>query len=77
VEGVQPVFDGPFFNEFVVRLNRPVKEVNGELLKLGIIGGYDLGRSYPELENHMLIAVTEMRTKEEIDQLAEALEGLL
>ncbi|WP_124727163.1 aminomethyl-transferring glycine dehydrogenase subunit GcvPA [Staphylospora marina] len=77
VKGLETVFDGPFFNEFVVKLSRPVKEVNKALLDRGIIGGYDLGVTYPELENHMLIAVTEMRTKEEIDQLAEALEGLL
>lgn len=51
-----------------MKLNKPVHEVNESLLEKGIIGGYDLGRDYPELENHMLIAVTELRTKEEIDQ---------
>lgn len=63
----------PFFNEFVVELSRPVKEVNERLLKEGIIGGYDLGCDYG-LENHMLVAVTEQRTKEEIDRFVEALE---
>jgi glycine dehydrogenase subunit 1 len=66
-------FEGPFFNEFVVKLNKPVQEVNKKLLEKGIIGGYDLGRDYPELEQHMLIAVTELRTKEEIDTFAEEL----
>lgn len=65
--GFEVVFDGPSFNEFVVKINRPVQDVNKELLKKGIIGGYDLGRDYPDLENHMLIAVTEQRTKAEID----------
>ncbi len=61
------VFEGPSFNEFVVKLNKSIKEINQELLTKQIIGGYDLGRDYPELANHMLIAVTELRTKEEID----------
>lgn len=65
--GFDIVFEGPSFNEFVVKLNKPVKEVNQKLLESGIIGGYDLGRDYPGLENHMLVAVTELRTKEEID----------
>ena len=55
------------FNEIVVKLNKPVKEMNQKLLASNIIGGYDLGRDYPELQNHVLIAVTEQRTKEEID----------
>lgn len=62
-------FQGPHFNEIVVKTNKPVLEINKKLLEKGIIGGYDLGLEYPELENHTLIAVTELRTKEEIDQL--------
>ncbi|XJZ29108.1 aminomethyl-transferring glycine dehydrogenase subunit GcvPA [Bacillota bacterium Lsc_1132] len=65
--GFEIVNDGPSFNEFILKLNRPVKEVNKLLLQKGIIGGYDLGRDDPELANHMLVAVTEQRTKEEID----------
>ena len=64
------VFDGAIFNEFVVKFNHPISEVNKRLLTKNIIGGYDLGRDYPELENHMLIAVTELRTKEEMDMFA-------
>ncbi|ATO28322.1 aminomethyl-transferring glycine dehydrogenase subunit GcvPA [Bacillus atrophaeus] len=67
--GLSVVFDGPIFNEFVVKLEDSVKAVNKRLLDKGIIGGYDLGLSYPELTHHMLIAVTELRTKEEIDAL--------
>lgn len=44
-----------------------MKEINAALLEKAIIGGYDLGRSYDELEGHMLVAVTEQRMKEEID----------
>jgi glycine dehydrogenase subunit 1 len=67
--GIEVVYEGHSFNEFVVKLNKPVKEINQALLQKGIIGGYDLGRDYPELANHMLIAVTEQRSKEEIDTL--------
>ena len=76
IDRVEPLFDQPFFNEFALRLNRPVAEVNRVLFKEGIIGGYDLGRDYPEWAGSMLIAVTDMRTKEEIDELARVLEGL-
>lgn len=67
--GFDIVYDGHSFNEFVVKLNKQVKEINQALLQKGIIGGYDLGRDYPELANHMLVAVTEQRSKEEIDTL--------
>ncbi len=77
VNGVEIVFNAPFFNEFVLRLNRPVPEVLGKLLTEKIIGGYNLSKDYPELGNAILIAVTELRTKEEIDSLAKRLEGIL
>lgn len=65
--GFELVYDGPSFNEFIVKVTKPVKEINQQLLTKGIIGGYDLGRDFPELERHMLVAITELRTKEEID----------
>nr|MDH3153880.1 aminomethyl-transferring glycine dehydrogenase subunit GcvPA [Bacillus licheniformis] len=67
--GLEVAFEGPMFNEFVIRLNEPVEKANERLLEKNIIGGYDLGASYPDLKRHMLIAVTELRTKEEIDTL--------
>lgn len=74
--GMEVVFDGPSFNEFVLNLNKPIKEINHLLLQKGIIGGYDLSRDYPELNGHMLIAVTELRTKEEIDTFVKELGDL-
>lgn len=71
--GIEVVFNGPSFNEFVIKLANPVKKVNEKLIKKGIIGGYDLGLTYPELEKHMLVAVTELRTKEEIDMFVKEL----
>lgn len=75
-KGLEVVFASPFFNEFAVKLSKPVAEVNKNLLAAGIIGGYDLGLDYPEFADHMLLAVTELRTKEEIDQLAQELEAI-
>ncbi|MDT2045492.1 glycine dehydrogenase (aminomethyl-transferring) [Priestia aryabhattai] len=74
--GVDVVFNGPFFNELVVKLPQSSKEVNQKLLAKHIIGGYDLGRDYHELKDHMLLAFTELRTKEEIDQLVKELGDL-
>jgi glycine dehydrogenase subunit 1 len=74
LEGYDVVSDGPFFKEFVVRCPLPVSEINAALLdEYGIVGGYDLGRDYPELKDHMLICVTEMNSRAEIEQLADAL----
>ncbi|NMC11622.1 MAG: aminomethyl-transferring glycine dehydrogenase subunit GcvPA [Chloroflexi bacterium] len=63
----------PFFHEFVVRCDKPIDEINEHLLEHNILGGYDLGLDYPAMKNHMLIAVTEMNTKDEIDSLVEIL----
>ncbi|MGE7687136.1 aminomethyl-transferring glycine dehydrogenase subunit GcvPA [Peribacillus simplex] len=75
-KGFTIINEAPFFNEFVVELPRPVKEVNAKLLKAGIIGGFDLESDYG-FGNQMLLAVTEQRTKEEIDQFVDALEAIV
>jgi glycine dehydrogenase subunit 1 len=62
-----------FFNEFVVHCPRPVAEINARLLEKGIIGGLDLAPYYPHLGNAMLVAVTEMNTRAQIDALTKAL----
>ncbi len=69
--------DHPFIKEFVVQCPGPVQEINDELLyHFGIIGGYDLGTDYPNRENHMLLCVTEMNSKDEIDSLVLALDAI-
>lgn len=79
LKGVTASFHAPTFNEFALRLpeGTDVSKLQDNLLAAGFIAGYDLGRDYPELAGHMLIAVTEQRTKEEIDQFVHTLEGLL
>jgi len=73
VKGFSICFDTPFFHEFSVCCPRPVAEINAHLLEHGFIGGYDLGQDYPSLKDHLLIAVTEMNTRDEIDALVSAL----
>lgn len=75
-EGFDPVFNAPFFKEFIVKSTVPPQELNRLLLESGIIGGYPLVESYPELENGWLVAVTEKRTREEIDFLVETAGGI-
>lgn len=61
------VLEGTSFNEFVVEFNKSITEVNKALAEEEIIGGFDLSVVSNKFENHMLIAVTELRTKDEID----------
>ncbi|MBV9404059.1 MAG: glycine dehydrogenase, partial [Acidobacteriaceae bacterium] len=67
------VFEGPFFNEFVVRTNgKSPEEINSGLLKQKIIGGLALDRFYPELKRSMLLCATEMNKREDMDTVAAA-----
>ncbi|MEP7359321.1 MAG: glycine dehydrogenase, partial [Anaerolineales bacterium] len=66
-----------FFQEFVVRCPRPVAEINQALYDdYDVIGGYDLGQDYPELADCMLVCVTEMNDRDQIDLLVDALREL-
>jgi len=73
LDGYEILMERPFFKEFVVRCPAPVAEINDKLLDWGIIGGYDLEQDYPHLKNSMLLCVTEVNSREEIDYLVEAL----
>lgn len=70
-------FNAPCYKEIVVDFGKDVTELNAKLLEKGFLGGYDLGRDYPELKGNMLICVTEKRSKEEIDGFINALEEVL
>jgi glycine dehydrogenase subunit 1 len=63
----------PFFNEFLVECPIPAEEINEKLLDFGIIAGYAIGNDYPGMENCLLVAVTEVNSKQEIDLLVETL----
>ncbi len=73
LEGFEIAFNSPFFHEFAVKCPRPISEINAQLQQKNIIGGYDLGTEYSDLENVMLLCCTEKRTREEMDLLVETL----
>jgi len=72
----KPLFDKPFFMEFALTSDKDVGELNKELREENIAGGYHLGKDYPQYNNAVLYAVTEKRTKAEIDKLSNVLEGM-
>ncbi len=72
----EKVSDAPFVKEFAVKaLNENVAHINKRLLEHGIIGGMELERLFPELRGYWLIAVTEKRTKKEIDNMVRIAAG--
>jgi len=73
VDGVAPLHGAPVVREFAVRLDAPVERVLDRCAERGIAAGYPLGRDYPEYGDALLVAITERRTPEQIDLLAEAL----
>ncbi len=72
--GWKPVYGGAFFNEFMFRTPVPPKKLQEALAERKILGPIDVGRFYPELDGVAMFAVTEKRTKAEIDNLVAALE---
>ena len=67
-------YAAPVFNELVVRSKGPdAAEVLGGLAERDIIGGIDLGRFRDEWRKDLLVAVTELHTREELDRLLDAL----
>jgi glycine dehydrogenase subunit 1 len=74
VPGVSLRFDAPFFKEFTLRLPRPPERVAARVARAGLLAGLPLKAFDRKLADCLLVAVTEKRTKAEIDRLAEALE---
>ncbi len=77
IRGCRLVFSSPTFNEFVLGVQGEPERVLERLKGEKVLGGFPLGRFYPEMNHHLLVTVTEMKTKEEIDRWAEALEKAL
>jgi glycine dehydrogenase subunit 1 len=71
--GVSLLHARPVVREFAVRLDAPVDRVIARCREQGINPGFPLDREYPEHADALLVAITERRTKSEIDRLAEAL----
>lgn len=76
LDNVQALFEGPIFKEFAIKTKASSEKVLQALLKAGILGGYSLSSTDYGLENAILIAVTEKRTKEEIDKLVSVMGGV-
>jgi glycine dehydrogenase subunit 1 len=77
VAGVKRVFHDPAFHELVLRLPQPVNQVLAELAKFNIQGGYALGATYPELNDCLLVCVTETKTTLDLDEYADKLQFVL
>ncbi|MDQ6802438.1 MAG: aminomethyl-transferring glycine dehydrogenase subunit GcvPA [Acidobacteriota bacterium] len=68
IRAVKIVFNGPIYNEFVVRTPFPAHEILRELERDKILGGIPLGDFYPDQENDFLVAVTELHSREQLDR---------
>lgn len=77
IPGVMPAFKGPFFSEFAIVTPKPAKRVLKQLSERGILGGLDLSESAASLNNGILVAVTEMNRKDELDTYATELQSVL
>ncbi len=77
VKGVRRCFEGPYFHEAVVLLDRPVTGVLRELASRGVLGGFDLTEHYPELGAALLVCATETKTAADVDAYATALSEAL
>lgn len=75
LDGFEVKFNGSSFNEFVITCSEPVADLKKRLEQQGILAGIALGRDYPELNNSLLICVTEQNSREQIDRLVTALAG--
>jgi len=74
IDGVELLHEDPVVREFAIRLAAPVPDVLERCAADGIAAGYPLAREYPEYEDGLLVAITERRTREDIDRLADSLE---
>ena len=77
IDGVTQIHDRAVVREFAVNLDAPVQRVIARCQEQGINPGYALGRDYPEYENGLLVAITERRTRADIDRLADALNAAI
>ncbi len=77
IEGIQVKRSSPTFNEFAVCLPCDASDVVEAMVDRGFAAGFPLGRYYQGMDNYMIVAVTEKRTKEEILSYAQNLENVL
>jgi glycine dehydrogenase subunit 1 len=73
LDGIELLHEAPVVREFAIRLDAPVAAVLDRCAERGVAAGYPLGREYPEFEDGLLVAITERRTRDQIDLLSEVL----
>jgi glycine dehydrogenase subunit 1 len=77
IDGVDVVFDSPFFHEVVLRLDSPAEDVLRALEAQDIVGGYNISEHYPELGQCIVVCATETRTEDDIKQYAFHMERII
>jgi glycine dehydrogenase subunit 1 len=75
IDGIRLVHERPVVREFAIELDAQLDRVIERCREQGINPGYPLSRDHPELGNALLVAITEKRTKADIDRLADSLEA--
>lgn len=77
IPGVEPLFDHPVFHERALRLPAPAGDMLRALAAHNVLGGFDLGLDYPELDPAVLVCATELRTEEEMQSYASKLARII
>ena len=77
INGVQRIFQGPVFHECAIRLPIPVDSALQQLADAGILGGYALEQDFPQLQNGLLVCVTETKTEQDLDRFARTLKQII
>jgi len=73
IDGIERLFDGPYFHEVALRLDRPVAPVLDALAARNILGGYDLSAAMPDLDGGLLVCATETKTDADISVFVTAM----
>jgi glycine dehydrogenase subunit 1 len=77
IDGVERLFEGPHFHECALRLDRPVAHVLDALASQGLLGGFDLCGTNPELGNALLVCATETKTRSDLEAYRDALRDIM
>ena len=77
IDGVERVFERPFFHETVIRLPKNSADIVNTLNQNNILAGYDLSNDYPELNNSLLVCATETKTEQDLEFFANRLQQAL
>jgi len=77
IPDVEPLFDRPVFHEKALRLPAPTVDLLRSLAAHNILGGFDLGSDYPELDPALLICATELRSEEDMAAYARKLARII